>query len=60
MKDGEAGTVMASRLDRVELGTDADGDPLSSCVIIPTEVVPRKVSKTQALAFDLLKRLIKN
>ena len=33
-KDFEAGAVLASKLDRVELGTDSDGDAITSCVII--------------------------
>jgi hypothetical protein len=37
MKDGEAGAVIASRLEQVEVGRDTDGDPLTSCVIVPVE-----------------------
>jgi AAA domain len=40
MKDGEAGATIVSRLDRVELGDDDDGDPISSCVIVPAEARP--------------------
>jgi hypothetical protein len=58
MKDAEAGTVLASKLERVELGTDADGDPVSSCVIIATDVVAGvKLSKVQRFAFELLQKL---
>jgi hypothetical protein len=60
MKDAEAGTVMGSKLDRVELGTDADGDPVSSCVIVEVDNVAAtvKLSKVQRFAFDLLQKLI--
>ncbi|HEX4409949.1 MAG TPA: AAA family ATPase [Xanthobacteraceae bacterium] len=37
MKDAEAGAVISSRLDRCELGIDDEGDPITSCVIVPTE-----------------------
>jgi hypothetical protein len=33
VKDAEAGTVHAFRLRLIQLGNDADGDPISSCVI---------------------------
>jgi hypothetical protein len=40
MRDGEAGEVIHSRLQRVELGSDDDGDTISSCAIVPVgEVV---------------------
>jgi hypothetical protein len=38
MKDGLEGDVIASRLGRVELGSDEDGDPMTSCVIVPVEI----------------------
>jgi hypothetical protein len=61
MKDAEAGAVMASQLERVDLGTDADGDPLSSCVIVPAEVAAAgvKLSKVNRFAFELLAKIIK-
>jgi hypothetical protein len=60
MKDAEAGAVLASKLERVVLGTDADGDELSSCIAVPTEldVTGPKLSKVQRFAYDLLKKLI--
>lgn len=33
MKDGAEGDIIASRLERVEIGVDVDGDPISSCVV---------------------------
>jgi len=60
MKDGPSGTVIASKLEVVELGTDMDGDPLTSCVVVPTEVdaAGKKLTKVQRFAFGLLKKLI--
>jgi hypothetical protein len=62
MKDAEAGIVLASKLERIELGTDPDGDVLSSCIIVPTDVPIKgpKLSKTNALAFNILTKLIKS
>lgn len=37
MKDGAEGEVIRSRLELVTLGQDDDGDPITSCVIIPME-----------------------
>jgi AAA domain len=62
MKDGEAGAVLASRLEPIELGTDADGDPISSCVIVAAAAGAKgpKLSKVNRFAFDLLQKLIAN
>jgi hypothetical protein len=59
-KDFAEGTEIVSRLERVELGTDADGDPITSLVVLPTEgsptkrVVIRKLSDRQRLALAAL------
>ncbi len=37
MKDGAEGDVIASKLEREELGIDEDGDPITSCVVVPVE-----------------------
>ena len=37
MKDGVEGTSITSRLEQIEVGTDEDGDPITSCVVIETE-----------------------
>jgi hypothetical protein len=59
MKDGEAGATVASRLERVELVPDRDGDMMTSCVIVPTEAAAAqqspKLSATTKLAYDLLR-----
>ena len=36
-KDGEDGEAHPFRLDVVEVGTDEDGEPITSCVIVPEE-----------------------
>jgi hypothetical protein len=53
MKDGPNGAVIASRLEQVPVGVDEDGEPITSCVVIPTEV-------PQATAADPCERLTKN
>jgi AAA domain len=37
MKDGQASKPLASRLELVELGTDDDGDPITTCIIVPSD-----------------------
>jgi hypothetical protein len=59
MKDGPEGEVIASRLERVELGTDEDGDPITSCVVVPAEVVEPeasgpKLTRNQQTVFAIL------
>ena len=62
-KDFEAGAVLASKLDQVELGTDSDGDAITSCVI-SRRARPaqrnRSSPRYQQLAYDALKRTIKD
>jgi hypothetical protein len=59
-KDFAEGTEIVSRLDPVELGTDADGDPITSLVVLPVEgpiqrrTVTRKLSPRQQLALAAL------
>jgi hypothetical protein len=38
MKDGEEGDTIASRLEPVDVGIDEDGEPISSCVIVESEM----------------------
>jgi AAA domain len=61
-KDFEAGAVIACKLERVELGTDRDGDQISSCIIVPAEASEAgpKLSKVQRFALAVLQRLIKS
>jgi hypothetical protein len=59
-KDFAEGTEIVSRLERVELGIDADGDPITSLVVLPLEgpiqrrAVTRKLSPRQKLALAAL------
>ena len=39
LKDGKEGAVISSRLAVVDLGTDVDGDKITSCVIEPADEV---------------------
>jgi hypothetical protein len=60
MKDGPEGEVIGSKLERVELGVDEDGDPITSCVIVPVEITETKategprLSKNQQTMFSIL------
>jgi hypothetical protein len=72
MRDGEAGATTASRLTPApDLGVDEDGDPLSTCVVVPAEneaeaiatvksikAAAPKLSKNMRLAFDCLRELV--
>jgi len=59
-KDFAEGTEIVSRLEPVPLGTDADGDPITSLVVLPVEgpikrrPVTRKLSPRQQLALAAL------
>lgn len=59
-KDFAEGTEIVSRLERVGLGTDADGDPITSLVVVPADgsaikrAITRKLSDRQRLALAAL------
>jgi hypothetical protein len=59
-KDFAEGTEIVSRLEHVDLGTNADGDPITSLVVLPAEepiqrrAVTRKLSPRQQLALKAL------
>jgi hypothetical protein len=62
MKDGEVGATIFSRLESVALGTDDEGDPITSCVVVPVEGEglkrrPMLPGQTK-LAFRLLERAL--
>jgi hypothetical protein len=42
MKDGPEGDVIASRLEVLEVGTDADGEPITSCVVVAVDAPPSR------------------
>ena len=60
MKDGPEGDMIASRLERVDLGSDEDGDPITSCIIVPVETSETKaaegprLTKNQQTMFSIL------
>jgi AAA domain len=51
MKDGPEGDTILSRLERIELGTDADGDTIDSCIVVPVDasLTPVATTKTAKL-----------
>jgi hypothetical protein len=62
MKDGEEGDKLASRLERVDVGVNEDGDEITSCVVVEVDasVAParRKLSPRNELAMDALRSLL--
>jgi hypothetical protein len=61
-KDSTDDSVHSFRLVRVDLGTDADGDPLSSCIVESGALIPMaapKLNPTERLALEALHRLCK-
>ena len=62
MKEGPADAVVAFKLKTVEVGTDEDGDPITSCVVEPAEAIERKqdpkLSDNNKLALKVLRELI--
>ena len=65
-KDGEDGEAHPFRLDVVEVGTDEDGEPITSCFVVPEEntgdavrrVLPPK-SGNQRIIWDALGDVLK-
>ncbi len=57
MKDGPQGDEFASRLEVVEIGLDADGDKITSCVIVPVEGLPPQKDKPKKLPAAAAKAL---
>jgi hypothetical protein len=62
MKDDEPGAPMACRLERVELGTDDEGEPITSCIVVEAEETETrkrpKLSPMQKLALQQLQELV--
>jgi hypothetical protein len=60
MKDGPEGETLVSKLEAVEVGNDMDGDPITSCVVVPVDgaavrtTTTRKLSDRQKLALNAL------
>ncbi len=54
-RDGATGELLNFNLKVIELGTDADGDPITSCVIEATDAKPAKTTTPkQQRALDVL------
>jgi hypothetical protein len=49
-KDGQEGEAVASKLESVEVGSDEDGEPITSCVIVPAEMSAVSVPRTRMTA----------
>ena len=60
MKDGPEGATLMSRLEPVDIGTDIDGDAISSCVIVPVEgdAIPSASSRKLSPKYDLALRAL--
>ena len=59
MKDGAEDATIVSRLEPVGVGIDEDGEPITSCVVVPSdgttlEKPTRKLSDRQRLALNAL------
>jgi hypothetical protein len=59
-KDGESGAVFGFRLEQLVLGTDEDGDRITSCVVVPSDAPAkaRKLSDREQLTLQALQDLI--
>ena len=58
MKDGDAGEAVGSRLHKVDLGEDRDGNEITSCLVEPAEIMPQTsepwLTPNQKTMLDLL------
>ncbi len=59
-KDGEGGAEFAFCLEKIELGIDEDGDPITSCICVQTDSIPQKkrVTGQAKIALQLLEEAI--
>jgi hypothetical protein len=60
-KDGETGLQFVSRLKVVEIGTDQDGDPITSCVIEAVDApagAPKAPAKGRMSDVEMIKHAI--
>jgi hypothetical protein len=63
MKDEYSDLVLASKLKRIEIGTDSKGNPITSCTVEPVALNPSNTTtpnlpKTQRFALDALKKAL--
>jgi hypothetical protein len=57
MKDGEPSEPMLDRLEKVDVGTDDDGDPITTCIVKPVEGEPvEKDTRKRGSDRDILAR----
>jgi hypothetical protein len=58
MKDGPEGESITSRLEVVQVDIDADGDPITSCVLVPADAAgaaeQKQTTGAAKIALDLL------
>ena len=48
MKDGPTSDEIFCRLEAIEVGKDSDGDPITSCIVVPVEGAPTSAKKANA------------
>ena len=61
LKDGQEGDVIGNKLQVVEVGTDTDGDEITSCVVVEAEPAHRRATRLtdkQRRGMDALHNLI--
>ncbi|MGC2410951.1 MAG: AAA family ATPase [Methyloceanibacter sp.] len=62
MKDGPEGDTIASRLEKIEVGTDEDGESITSCVVEPVTgdygKPQAKITGQANVALDLLRTAV--
>jgi hypothetical protein len=67
MKDAPEGEIIASKLEPVEVGTDTDGEPITSCVVVEVPAGPAvksagksagKITPNQKRFLDILRTAI--
>jgi hypothetical protein len=62
MKDEASDLVLASKLKRVEIGTDSKGNPITSCTVEPVNLDPddndSNLPKTQRFALKALRKVL--
>jgi hypothetical protein len=50
MKDGSDGETIVSKLEAVDVGTDVDGDVITSCVVVPVDGAAVRATTTRKLS----------
>jgi hypothetical protein len=60
MKDGPEGDEIVSRLAVIDVGTDEDGEVVTSCIVEPTDEAPQKRRKPIGGQVGIAFRLLRN